>query len=200
MTSFFHEVQRRAGGDVKELARAVDAALCLLAPSLSVYGRRAARERGIDASALQADADPATSVGDLVDRTASRAGVQRSRAVEVALVVASTLGDGEHPRRFLSPDCPPDIADLFFRHPEAQALPRAPAHAPEPHVMDERRTLSSGRPGAAHPLAVSQPTAQRGSVVEPDPHGASKLSSGTTTLERGARTLATGAPQGEPPP
>ena len=198
MTSFFNKVQRRAGGDAGDLSPTVHAALCLLAPSLSDYGRHAARERGIDPSALQPDADPAISVADLVDRTAARAGVHRSRAVEVAGVVAATLGEGENPLRFLAPDCPPDIADLFFSHPEAQALPRAPAHAPEPHVTDERRTLSSGRPGAVHPLAVSQPTAQHGSVVEPDPHGASKLSSGATTLEQSARTLATGAPKPQP--
>lgn len=202
MNSFLNELQRRAGGDADDLLRTAHAALCLLAPSLSEYGRRAAARTvaalGSEASALEPGADAVTSAADLVDRTAARARVSRGRAAEVAMVVAAVLGEGENAVRFLAPDCPPDVSDLFFGHPEARAVPRPAPHPAEPHVVDERRTLSSGRPGALHPLAGTHPTAQHGSVAEQVPHGVSKLSSGATTLERAAKTLATGAPKGEP--
>ena len=196
MTSFHDQIERRAGGDQEELVRTIHAALCLLAPWLSAHGRSVAVRRVADAAAFEPGEDGARDHADLADRVAARARVSRSRAAEVASVVAAVLAEGEQGARYLAPDVPQGIADLFFGHPQAPELPRAAPHAPEQHVVDERRTLSSGRPGSQHPLATARATAQHGSVVEPDPHRVSKLSSGARTLERADRTLATGAPKG----
>lgn len=200
MSSFFTEILRRAGGDAEELLRTSHAALCLLAPWLNEHGRNAAIRLGADASAMQGDADAPSSLADLVDRVAARAQVTRGRAAEVAGVVAAVLGEGEDGRGLLAQDCPPAIADLYTHHPPAIEEPRAPPHPAEQRGSDERRTLSSGRPGARQPLADARSTAQHGSVADVQPHGDSKLSSGATTLERAAKTLATAAPKGEPLP
>lgn len=197
MSSFFAEIERRAGGDERELSRTTHAALCLLAPWLSEHGRRAALARGADATALQPGEDPAVDAADLVDRVAARAQVPRARAAEVAGVVAGVLAEHEEPRRFLAADCPADLVDLFCAHPEARQIARAPSHPSAAPLVDERRTLSSANPWARHPLAQAHPTAQRGSVADVAPHGERKLSSGASSLERGHKTLATGAPKGE---
>ncbi|MCC7073478.1 MAG: hypothetical protein IT383_19365 [Deltaproteobacteria bacterium] len=198
MATFPAEIERRAGGEVGERTRTTHAALCLLAPWLSEHGRRAAALRGADATALQPGEEAATSVADLVDRVAARAQVPRCRAAEVAGVVAAVLGEGEDPRRFLAADCPAELVDLFVVHQGAYEIPRAPPHPGAAMLLDVRRTLSSANPWPRHALAQAHPTAQRGSVADAAPHGERKLSSGASSLERGHRTLATGAPKGEP--
>lgn len=200
MSSFFAEIQRRAGGESDELLRTSHAVLCLLAPCLNEHGRNAAIRLGADASAVQAGADLPGDLSDLVDRAAARAQVPRSRAAEVAGVVAAVLGEAEDMRQLLASDCPSTIANLFIGHPPADAVPRAPAHPAERHDSDGRRTLSTGRPGAGLSLAEARSSAQHGSVADVQPHVDTKLSSGATTLERAAKTLATGAPKGEPLP
>ncbi|MBI1947615.1 MAG: hypothetical protein HYS27_18135 [Deltaproteobacteria bacterium] len=199
MTSFHDEIERRAGGDRDERTRTTHAALCLLAPWLSAYGRSVAARSSGDTTAFEPGDEGVRDHADLIDRVAARAHVSHSRAAEVAGVVAAVLAEGEQQARLLAPDVPRDLADLFFGHPQAPSMPRAAPHAPESHVADERRTLSSAHPGAAHPLATAHPTAQRGSVIEPDPHRDAKLSSGAGTLDRAERTLATGVPKGKVP-
>lgn len=200
MTGYFADIERRAGGEPGELSRSAHAALCLLAPWLSEHGRRAAARRGVDESALQPGEEAATGLADLIDRVAARAQIPRSRAAEVAGVVAAVLGQGEDPQRFLHGSCPAELVALFFEHPQAEELPRAPPHPATPELLDERRTLSSGHPGARHPLVDAHPVAQHDSVTEGAPHTERKLSSGQSHLERGGKTLATGAPKGEPLP
>lgn len=57
-------------------------------------------------------------------------------------------------------------------------------------------TLAAGRPGSAHPISdTPAPEHHRDSVADPNPHGASKLSSAEgTTQEREHETLAEGEP------
>lgn len=118
-----------------------------------------------------------------------------ARALEHAQIVCGVLAEA-----VLSPATTtrlqkhvPHLASLF----EPRVLPPAPP--PPVHVAaGPAHDLAGGRPGAAHPIASSDPStlAHEHSIARSDdPHDDTRLSSAHgTTQERQGRTLATGRP------
>jgi uncharacterized protein (DUF2267 family) len=79
---------------------------------------------------------------------------------------------------------------------ELGALVAPPAPERKPPTAGHGSSLSSGRPGSQHPLTEASGPGHTHTVAEPDPHGATKLSSAIgTTQERLHETLAEGHPR-----
>jgi uncharacterized protein (DUF2267 family) len=115
-------------------------------------------------------------------------------AKEHVEVVLSAIADrlGAETRDRLRRDLPADLAAAFEPPPSASAPPaarRAPTGRPG-------GTLAGGRPGGAHPLSEAAPDrTQTHSVANPNPHGATKLSSARgVAQERDDDTIAAGRP------
>jgi hypothetical protein len=179
--------------------RQVDAALGLflaaLPPHAAAHLARHIEGGASILAALPRAHDVPASLTEAVERFAASTTSDKGPASEVLGVVAGALADAwtEDDRRVVLADLPPDLRALFADREPAEGLRRHPPRA-EPE-LDERRTLSTGRPGSRHPLATSA-AEDRDASGRPNPHGESKLSSGGPALERGRHTLATGKPSG----
>ena len=108
--------------------------------------------------------------------------------------------------RILAEELSTEAIELLQRTLPAALRELLVAGAPEgqepSHVEVARSSLAEGRPGARTPLSEAHPTrVQRGSVVaEPNPHGATKLSSTPGKAEeRKHATLAGGRPGSKRP-
>lgn len=130
-------------------------------------------------------AEPA-SIAVPVDELLLEPGVTTGRARELVASVCRVLGEELSTQALLvlRGAVPARLVELL-------AWPTADltARPAEPH---RSATLASGRPGSEHPISETSPPArQSGSVAEPNPHGAAKLSSSPgTTQERRGETLA----------
>jgi uncharacterized protein (DUF2267 family) len=108
--------------------------------------------------------------------------------------------------RILAEELSTEASDLLRRALPAALRELFVAGAPEgqepSHVELTRASLAEGHPGARTPLSEAHPTrVQHGSVVaEPNPHGATKLSSTPgKAAERKHATLSGGRPGSERP-
>jgi uncharacterized protein (DUF2267 family) len=165
-------VQERAGlASTAEAARAVDATLAALRCALddddarglaSALPVRFSRSMSAPAPTAVHDAD------GLYREALRREGVRRGFAIEHAQAVLEALSrllPTEQVER-LRKHLPGDIASLLQERgiPEPE-LP-TPVHLRPEHAMNERRTLSRGRPGTSDPIAEAEHgLAHEGSVA-----------------------------------
>lgn len=148
--------------------------------------------RGVDFDAPPRELEAAA----FYARVATLAHLPLGRAVEAtqaALEALACLGSDELLTR-VRKQLHPSVAERMVQ-PERDA--EAPAHVRHHPPAEHKRgpTLSTGRPGAAHPLAESgRELAHSQSVVaSKEPHGDTKLSSARgITQEQDDRTLAEG--------
>jgi len=114
-------------------------------------------------------------------------------AVEAAEVVLETLAAclPEELVLRIRKQVHPSLAQRMTPRADGEELPVHVRHHP-PFSMRRGPTLSTGRPGFSEPLAEAHGVgAQRGSVLSPNPHGETKISSARgTTQEQDGRTLA----------
>lgn len=149
----------------------------------------------------------ARTLADVVNHVVAATGATPSAALEEIIVVCSAIAAAwtEEDRRVVAGDLEPDLRQLFEDRPPAEAVPhRIPGVEAQTGEQgagerDERRTLSTGRPGSRHPLATSA-AADPDSARAANPHGRDKLSSGAPRLERGGNTLSSGRPRGSTHP
>ena len=190
-----HHVRAGTGASPREARRAARATLAALALGLDeplrrtlgqevdgllIDGDRPGEARELDAITLQAE-------------VRRRARTTLAKAVEVTEVVLRALGEGlsEELLVRLRNQVDPSIAALLA---PAEPAPEDPPHLRRhpPFARVRGLTLSTGRPGFAEPLAEAHGSiAHSGSVVTPNPHGDTKVSSAHgTTEEQDDRTLA----------
>ena len=148
------------------------------------------RERDLVADELPAGLAAAVRRADGLTMTLD--GHRREIVASVCRVLAEELSSEAN--QLLQRALPIALRELF--------VAGAPDGEEPSHVELARSSLAEGRPGARTPLSEAHPTrVQRGSVVaEPNPHGATKLSSTPGKAEeRKHATLAGGRPGSERP-
>lgn len=132
----------------------------------------------------------ATGVAVPLDERMLAAGITAGRARELVASVCHVLAEAlsTEALALLRAGLPAPLAALLV----------TPAQDLAARTAEPRRnaTLAGGRPGSRHPISESRPLpAQTGSVAEPNPHGAAKLSSSPgMTQERRHETFADGQP------
>jgi uncharacterized protein (DUF2267 family) len=188
-------VEDRCGASRPASERAVQAVLEALGDALPrsaqahvarvVQGAAPALAAGLGGSARTLD--------DLIARVSEVANQSPSEALEELDVVCAAIAEAwtDEDRRVVLSDLEPDMRPLFDEKPRAAPLPQHPARAGRKVEAapkeGARRALSTGRPGAVHPLATAAPEPARDAD-----HERTKLSTGAPSLERAGQTLARG--------
>ncbi len=185
----------RAGGfpSLEEAERAIRATVEVLGdrlPLIDVAPVASELPREIAARLERAPHGQDLSAEELYQRVAEREGIALGLARERAQVVCKELAEilPKEARAHLVLHAPPDVAALFE---PSRGWGDAP---PRPHAKPRRtRGLAEARPGSRRPLSETRPHGHAHSIAESDnPHGDSKLSSGSTSAEEEGDTFARG--------